>query len=279
MAAISSAVNARGPASLSSGSRGRLFLFAGLSCSASHSASFSRAKRKDGPATQRTGLLGPRRTSPPRRSSGASTRILSSTNWCSIIAGVTMNIIVAFLFFPSWVSPGGERGQHDHRQGEVRDTGRGIQPGDEIVSVAAQRRIHLGRGTGWGSHSSRGDGRGGGAGTVSRYSYRRTAEAETNTFLGVQPDVAHQDLGSAALRGPDDREHGQAHPRGHRVIFTGPIARVGGARGHNELSSEAFPGGIYLTLLALMHMIWPSSTCCPSCPSTGDTCSSHHRAR
>ncbi len=184
-----------------------------------------------------------------------------------IIAGVTMNIIVAFLLL---FIVGLYQGESvvsttiDKVESGTPAAAAGIQPGDKIVSVAgsdvstweearAQILTHPGETV---------------AVVVDRNGQPVQLSAELQKqengtgFLGVQPDVAHQDLGFVgALRyaGQTTGSMVKLIFVGIKMMFTGQVPVTGsqglaGPVGIIQLSSEAFQGGYYLTLLALISI-------------------------
>ncbi len=178
-----------------------------------------------------------------------------------------MNIIVAFLLL---FIVGLYQGESvvsttiDKVESGTPAAAAGIQPGDKIVSVAgsdvstweearAQILTHPGETV---------------AVVVDRNGQPVQLSAELQKqengtgFLGVQPDVAHQDLGFVGALGYAGQTTGTMVKLifvGIKMMFTGQVPVTGsqgfaGPVGIIQISSQAFQGGYYLTLLALISI-------------------------
>ncbi len=184
-----------------------------------------------------------------------------------IIAGVTMNVIVAFLLLfvvalyqgESIVSTTLEKVEPGTPAAAA-----GLQTGDRIVSIggkevsdwtAIRTEILTHPGKALPMVVERG-------GQQVQLTAEPRKEADGTGFLGVQPGVTHQDLGFVgAIRNAAQTTASMVKLIfvGLKMMFTGQAPVTGsqglaGPVGIIQLSSEAVQGGYYLTLLALISI-------------------------
>ena len=184
-----------------------------------------------------------------------------------IIAGVTMNVVVAFLLIWAVGLAQGESVTSTVIEGVESGTPAveaGVQPGDRLVSIAGastnswedvrtQILTHAGE-------------------TVPLVVERSGVEVHLTAdiqkredgtgYLGVRPTVDHRDLGVAGAFGYAGRTTGSMVLlifKGIGLMFTGQVPVTGsqglaGPVGIIQLSSEAVQGGYYLMLLALISV-------------------------
>jgi regulator of sigma E protease len=184
-----------------------------------------------------------------------------------IIAGVVMNLIVAvLLIFIVGLYQGENVVSTTVEQVEpgTPAVAAGVQPGDRIVSIAGEEvsdwqgvrtQILLHPGETVPIVVDRGGQR------VELSADIREQEDGTG-FLGVMPGVTHQNLGFfGALRyaGQETKNMVALIFTGLKMLFTGQAPITGsqglaGPVGIIQLSSEAFAGGYYLMLLALISV-------------------------
>jgi regulator of sigma E protease len=184
-----------------------------------------------------------------------------------IIAGVTMNIIVAFLLLFIVALYQGESVVSTTLEKVEPGTpaaAAGLQAGDRIVSIggkevsdwtAIRTEILTHPGKVLPIVVERG-------GQQVQFTAEPRKEADGTGFLGVQPGVTHQDLGFVgAIRNAAQTTAGMVKLIfvGLKMMFTGQAPVTGsqglaGPVGIIQLSSQAFQGGYYLTLLALISI-------------------------
>ena len=184
-----------------------------------------------------------------------------------IIAGVTMNVVVAFLLI---YAVGLSQGESitgtvvDKVEAGTPAAAAGVQPGDRIVSIGGastgswedvrtQILTHPGE-----SVSLVVDR----AGTTVDLTADIKEREDGTGYLGVQPATQHRDLGMAGAFGYAGRTTGSMVLlifKGIGMMFTGQVPVTGsqglaGPVGIIQLSSEAVQGGYYLMLLALISI-------------------------
>jgi regulator of sigma E protease len=184
-----------------------------------------------------------------------------------IIAGVTMNVIVAFLLlFVVALYQGETTASTTIEQVETGTpaAAAGLQAGDQVVSIGGKavsswqevRAEIL-------THPDK---------TVTLVVQRGGQQVQLTAtpkkqpdgtgFLGVQPGVSHRDLGFLGSLGWAGRETGTMIKLifvGIKMMFTGQAPVTGsqglaGPVGIIQISSQAFQGGYYLSLLALISI-------------------------
>ncbi len=184
-----------------------------------------------------------------------------------IIAGVTMNMIVAFLLIYGVGLSQGENVVSTVVESVEQGTpaaAAGLQPGDRIVGVAGEEvgdweavrteiLLHPGEQV---TVVVERDGR-----TVELPAVIDARENGTG-YLGVAPGVEHRDLGAVSGFGYAGRTTGDLVVlifQGIGMMFSGEVSVTGseglaGPIGIIQLSTEAFQGGYYLMLLALISI-------------------------
>lgn len=184
-----------------------------------------------------------------------------------IIAGVTMNMVVAFLLI---YAVGLSQGQNitstviEEVEAGTPAAAAGVQPGDRIVSmdgastgswedVRTEILTHPGESLSLVVERA--------GGSVELVADIREREDGTG-YLGVQPTAEHRDLGVLGAFGYAGKTTGSmVHLifKGIGMMFTGQVPVTGsqglaGPVGIIQLSTEAVEGGYYLMLLALISI-------------------------
>lgn len=184
-----------------------------------------------------------------------------------IVAGVAMNVIVAFLLIYAVGLSQGESVVStvvDKVEAQTPAAAAGIQAGDRIVSVGGKsvggwEDIRTEIITHPGEQMSIGVER---DGLVIQLSAGIEEREDGTGFLGVQPAAEHRDLGVVSAFGYAGRTTGSMVAliiKGIGMMFTGEVPVTGsqglaGPVGIIQLSSEAVEGGYYLMLLALISI-------------------------
>lgn len=184
-----------------------------------------------------------------------------------IIAGVTMNMVVAFLLI--W-GVGLSQGESltstviEKVEAGTPAAAAGVQPGDRLVSIAGvetdsweevRTQILTNPGETVTVVVER-------AGALTELTATIEEREDGTGYLGLQPTVEHRDLGVIKAFGYAGRTTGSMVAlifKGIGMMFAGDVPVTGsqglaGPVGIIQLSSEAFAGGYYLMLLALISV-------------------------
>jgi len=184
-----------------------------------------------------------------------------------IVAGVAMNMLVAFLIIYGVGLAQGESLTSTVIEKVEEGTpaaAAGVRPGDRLVGVAGEvtddwEDVRTQILTHPGETVTVAVQRAGATVTLTA----DIQEREDGTgYLGVQPAVEHRDLGTLAAFGYSGRTTGSMVLlifKGIGMMFSGQVPVTGsqglaGPVGIIQLSSEAFEGGYYLMLLALISV-------------------------